>query len=418
MRKYLEILLTIWEYRKGEALKKLKARIESIIGDTSSYFFFENARSGLYVFLNSLDLKSGERVAVQGFTCNAAVNPILWAGLSPTYIDIDPWTFNMSLDDLKRKYSKDMKVVIVQHTFGNAAEIEEIVKWAREKNLIVVEDCAHSLGVEYKGKILGAWGDAAIFSFGLEKVLSTRAGGVLSVNNGSMAASVQDEYKELTTMSFLDTFLWLINPLVWRMLRITGGLQMKIAAFLNKLGILNMGFYKKELVGRKPDRYPRKLPNALAKVALEQLKDLNQNTKHRKDISKLYYDNLSSVVGLGLYKSSDKEIEFNPEADKHYDIENIFPCVRFPLLCKDRKTRNNLRTYLESQGIYVGDWYDPVIYPGSTKLEAFEYEDGMCPYAEQVACKILNLPTGMNVCSEDAKIVAELVKQFLSKVEY
>jgi dTDP-4-amino-4,6-dideoxygalactose transaminase len=392
--------------------------MESIVGDSSRFFFFENARSGLYVFLKSLGLKKGAKVAVQGFTCNAAVNPILWAGLSPTYIDIDPWTFNMSLDDLKRKYSKDMKAVIVQHTFGNAAEIQEIVKWAHENNIIVVEDCAHSLGVKYKGKILGTWGDAAIFSFGLEKVLSTRAGGVLAVNNDSLAASVQQDYNELKTMSFFDTFLWLINPLIWRVLRITGGLQMKIAAFLNKLGILNMGFYKKELIGKKPDRYARKLPNALAKVALGQLEDLHQNIKHRKDISKLYHDSLCSVVGLGLYKRPDKEVAFDPKADKDYVVDEIFPCVRFPFLCKDTKTRNNLRTYLESRGIYVGDWYDPVIYPESTDLEAFGYEDEMCPYAEQVSGKILNIPTGMNVCYKDAKIMAEIVRQFLGKVEY
>ncbi len=97
--------------------------------------------------LNSLGLEKDSEVLLQAFTCNAAVNPIIWSGLKPVFVDVNEETFNMDAEDLRRKISSKSKAVMVQHTFGLPAYMDEILEICQQNNLILIEDCAHSLGL-------------------------------------------------------------------------------------------------------------------------------------------------------------------------------------------------------------------------------------------------------------------------------
>jgi dTDP-4-amino-4,6-dideoxygalactose transaminase len=428
VKDYLAILLNFQKYIRGCDIQKLQDWLKSNIsslGSSNEYFLFENARSGLYILLKSLQLPPETEVAVQGFTCNAAVNPILWIKAKPIYIDIDTKTYNMSLKDLKEKYSPQMKVLILQHTFGIPANVEEICDWANQHNIFVIEDCAHSINVQYKGKKIGTFGDGAIYSFGLEKVLSTRTGGVLMINSQSqkhqkILSRVEKEYSRLEYLSWVDTFLWLMNPIIWRFLRVLGPLEMNLAKLLTKVGFLNMGFYKGELYGRKPDKYPRKLSNALASVSLLELTDLDQNIAHRKEITQIYNKKLRKLKDIQTYELNYKSLEKSKknilQKDDNYKKNNqtsskeVFPLVRYPIVLPSIERRREIKQKLVKHNIYVGDWYHPVIYPAKTDLDAMQYVKGICPKAEDISERILNLPTGQNITSEKAHKITELLQ--------
>ncbi len=114
-------------------------------------FAFDSGRTSLFAILSALNLSSTDEVLLQTYTCVAVPEPILWVGSKPVYVDsLDDFT--MDPKDLEQKITSKSRVLIIQHTFGTPAHLEELLLIARRHNLFVIEDCAHALGAEYKGK--------------------------------------------------------------------------------------------------------------------------------------------------------------------------------------------------------------------------------------------------------------------------
>ena len=393
--------MKFWEYKKGTCTTALQKELSEILGvKEKKIFLVENGRTGQYIFLKSLELPEKYNVAIQGFTCNAVVNPVLWLNLKPNYIDIDPMTMNMSMDSLKERIDSKTKVVVLQHTFGNPVfktkkEFYDFIDKMHEKGILIFEDCAHALGSEIEGKKLGTFGDAALYSFGIEKVLSTRVGGALVVHNEDFLEDVEKIFKDMKEVSYFHTFIWLLNPIFWRILRVFRKRKMQIADFLRKIRLLNMGFEDSELSGIKPKYYPRKISNALSCFVLNELKNLEENLSHRKAVTRVYaeYFSVEHLEGLEI------------------------PFVRFPIVCETKRQKLELKEFLEENNVNVGDWYEPVIYPKSTIQGAMMYETGLCKIAEIVSSRILNLPTGKNITKEYAREISEKIISFLDEYE-
>ncbi len=142
---------------------------------------FNSGRSALLAILKAFGIGEGDEVLVQAFTCVAVPNSVLWAGAKPVFVDIDA-TLNMDPKDAEKKITKNTKALIVQHTFGVPAQMDKIIALAKKHHLILIEDCAHALGATYKGKKVGTFGDAAFFSFGRDKVVSSVFGGMAIIN--------------------------------------------------------------------------------------------------------------------------------------------------------------------------------------------------------------------------------------------
>ncbi len=379
MLEYIKTLLKFWEYRRGPYTKRLIGHIKKIYGDKPVYLL-GNARSAEYLFLKSLNLPKDSNVIIQSFTCNAVPNPVLWLDLEIRYVDIDRENFNASIEDVIKRSDEKTKVIILQHTFGIEGNTDEILKFAKANDIYVLEDCAHSLG----NASLGGKSDAAIISFGIEKVLQTRVGGALILNNSKLIKAFESEYAKIPVMGFLETFVWLLNPLFWRILRFLGALQFPSAKFLRRIKLLNMGFEDPELLGRKPKNYPRKLSNALASVAAASMETLSQNISNRKEVVGMYEKYLGQRYG---------EVAL----------------VRYPYVVKDLITANEIEKALGKKGYRIGDWYRPVIYPSSTNIASMKYVLGSCPIAEDVSKRIVNLPTGAGITRADVEMICNVV---------
>ena len=129
-------------------------------------------------------------------TFSASAASVLYCGLKPIFVDVDPKTLVISFEDLKKKYTKDCVAIIAVHFNGQPCEMEKIVPWAHKKKLIVIEDCAQTCGGIYRGKKLGTWGDFGCFSFQEIKIMTTGGdGGMVCLNHNKFV-------KDLKTLSY------------------------------------------------------------------------------------------------------------------------------------------------------------------------------------------------------------------------
>ena len=209
----LNLIIRPWLWKKGKAIGELENKFKKYLG-VKYAFSFNSGRSAFYAILKALDLGQGNNVAVQAFTCNAVPNPILWAGLDPLYVDCNRDDFNLSADDLKSRINVKTKAVVVQHAFGLPADMDKIRAICGENNLILIEDCAHSLGAEYNGVKVGSHSKAAFFSFSRDKVISSVYGGVAVTNDEDIGNKLKELQKQFGQPSYFWIFQQLFHPIL------------------------------------------------------------------------------------------------------------------------------------------------------------------------------------------------------------
>lgn len=151
--------------------------------------------AALHLALLCNNFKKGKKVLVPAITFSATAAAVLYCGLQPIFVDINHDDLNMNIDDMKKKYNKDCVAVMPVHFGGHPCKMDEIMKWAKKKKLVVIEDCAETCGGFYKNKKLGTWGDFGCFSFEEKKMMTTGDGGMICTNNSTMA-------KKLKSLSF------------------------------------------------------------------------------------------------------------------------------------------------------------------------------------------------------------------------
>ncbi|MFC1715179.1 DegT/DnrJ/EryC1/StrS family aminotransferase [Candidatus Poribacteria bacterium] len=144
------------------------------------------AMSVLHASLMVAGAGAGDEVICDPF-CVFGAQACLYANAIPVFVDINPKTWNMDPTKIEEKITKRTKALIVTHTWGLAAEMEAIVQTAHKHNLLVIEDCAHSLYATYKGKYTGTWGDIGSFSFQMSKQLALGDAGMAVTNSDELA---------------------------------------------------------------------------------------------------------------------------------------------------------------------------------------------------------------------------------------
>ena len=155
--------------------------------DPSYITLFWKGRVALYAILKAIGIKEGDEIILPAFTCVVAVNPVIYLGARPVYVDIDPMTYNMDISRLKRKITKKTRAVLAQNTFGLAPDLDRIFEVANKHNLMVIEDCAHGFGGYYKGRPNGTIADVSFFSTQWNKPFSTGLGGFAVTKNPEIA---------------------------------------------------------------------------------------------------------------------------------------------------------------------------------------------------------------------------------------
>jgi len=170
----------------------------------------EYGRMALYFILKAMDLPRGSEVIVPAFTFWVVPEIVRVAGLKPVFVDIDPATFTLSATAVERAMTPNTRAVIPTHLYGMACDMNPILETARRHDLKVIEDCAHSLGAMYDGRMVGTLGDASFFSFQAFKPLNTYGGGLSWVRDAELARRVGEfaDAEQWPTEKRVESILW------------------------------------------------------------------------------------------------------------------------------------------------------------------------------------------------------------------
>lgn len=378
-------------WRSGNYPQKVTEKLKEILAPKEGEIFtFDSGRTALYEVLKAFNIGKDDEVLLQAFTCAVVPNAIIYAEAKPVYIDIEAETYNLDPTRIENKVTSKTKAIIIQHTFGFAANVGAILEIASRHNLIVIEDCAHSLGAEFNDQKLGTFAHASIFSFGVDKVISSTRGGAAYVKDKSAIQKLSE--LKLPSLPISVMLKHLLHPPFFALGKLFYPIFIgKIWLYLcKKLGFTARIIEDSEKKAIKPDWYPSQMPNALAHLAYDQLNELQQLNQNRQEIAKFYEQNLP--------------VNFQ----KPTILPNSSPIyLRYPLQAENR---NEIHQKAKNAGIFLGDWYDTVIAPKDTDLNAVQYPIGSCPIAEAVCKKAFNLPTHRAIDMQSAQKIIDLLK--------
>ena len=382
------------QWQKGQGVLDLENYFKNWL-PVDRAFAFSSGRACLYAILQAIGIGPGDEVLLQAYTCVVVPNPIIWLGARPIYVDCQN-DFTMSVENLEKKITAQSKAIIVQHTFGCPSQIEAIMNLAKRHNLLVIEDCAHCLGGQYQGKALGTFGDVSFFSFGRDKIISSVFGGIVATNNSALAEKIAKLQNNLAYSSYGWILRQLAHPLVLYFVKRTYNvlyLGKFLVTLIKQAGLISRAVSLAERQGGQPVFISRKMSNALAVLALRQLKKVARFNEHRQKIAALYNRELAGLPNVRL-----------PQLRS----DNVY--LRYTI-CLDKV--KFLINQAKKQGIELGCWYDFPVAPGDTNLDKVFYAWGSCPMAEKLAKESVNLPTNIQTSEKDALRVAKAVKDIL-----
>ena len=364
-------------------------------------------REALRLALRIADLPKKYTVGICGFTCYAVYEAVVREGYKARYLDIAEGDLNFSFEKFIEGIHKhpSMKLLIVQNTLGFPCEMEKIVKFCKERGIILIEDLAHSVGAKYQeNQEAGTVGDFTVLSFSQDKMVDGITGGAVIIKDqrskippirraGKDQGFLNIPFAQQWRDRFYPLFTWIIR-------RTYGiGLGKVLHAFVRRFDLLS-----KPMGGLQSDKIFG-LPNWYCHLIYRQFMGLGKDLIHKRRIASVYADGLNESI------LSDILI---PQISRSANL-------RFPIFVPLRQgyegqveKRRELIAFLKKQGIFVSDiWFDSPIAPRSY-LQLTDYNHD-CPNSERVSSMILNLPTHRNVDEKDARYIVEKVNEWLEK---
>ena len=349
------------EVKKFENLWSKYIGIKYSVGVTS-------CSAALHIALASQIFKKKKKVLVPAMTFTATAAAALYCDLEPVFVDINEYDLNMSFEDLKKKYSKDCVAVIPVHVGGHPCEMEKIVPWARKNKLLVIEDCAHTAGGIYRGKMLGTWGDISCFSFEEKKMLTTGDGGMICTNNKNLAIKIRN-------LSFHG---WNRDP--W----------FRHTRSLKKENLKEKHWYYQI----KDLGFKYNMNDLMAAIGQAQLKKLNSfNLKRNKGIQK-YLKGIKNCKKIKPY--------FNKRYKK----------IAYWMFAVRLKKRDQLIAFLKKRGIATSVYWIPVpMHPLYKKYRS------KTPVTNRVWKELVTLPLFSDIKLDELNYVIKSIQEFDKKIK-
>ncbi|HZK12122.1 MAG TPA: DegT/DnrJ/EryC1/StrS family aminotransferase [Atribacterota bacterium] len=357
----------------GDNVKKIENSLAAY-SNTKYGIGVANGSDAIFIALKALGISPGDAVITPPFTFFATAGSIVRAGATPIFVDIDFQTYN--LDPIKlqefidtncnfnskvnqlidRQTGKPIKAIIPVHLYGQMCKMDEIIKITQKYNLKVVEDCAQSIGSEYKGKRSGSFGDLGTFSFFPTKNLA-------AYGDGGMIVTSSEEYAEYCRIFRSHGS----KPKYYhRFVGINSRLDELHAAILNiKINYLDKWLEDRFQVACRYQRLFEQY-NLLDKI-------------------KLPFDDIYSLI-------NHKEHTF------HQYVINV-------------KDRDNLQKYLKENGIGTNIYY-PLCLHLQECFKYLGYKEGDFPIAEEASKHVLAIPMYSELTDEQQKYVVSKISKF------
>ncbi|AOQ23404.1 UDP-4-amino-4-deoxy-L-arabinose--oxoglutarate aminotransferase [Moorella thermoacetica] len=248
---------------------------------------FSSGTAALHAAAFAAGFGPGDEVITTPITFVATANCILYMGATPVFADIDPRTYNIDPEQVARKVTPRTKAVIPVHFAGQPCDLDAIHQVAREHGLVVIEDAAHALGAEYKGKRIGGLSDMTIFSFHPVKHITTGEGGMVTTNSRQL-------YEKLVMFRNHGITREREKWRVWR--ENIGTNADQYISPQNGFGNSKLAapwYYEVQFLG-----YNYRLSDIQAALGLSQLKKADYFLKCREAIAKAYNQGFAHLPGI------------------------------------------------------------------------------------------------------------------------
>lgn len=174
-----------WISGEGPIVREFENKVARLAGRQFGVAV-SNGSDAIELALRVLELEAGSEVILPSFAIISCLAPILRLGLVPVFIDSTRDTWNIDTAQIEQMISNKTRAILVVHTYGLAADMDEIMRIASEHGLFVIEDAAEAHGLFYKGKPCGSFGDLSTFSFYANKNVTTGEGGAVVTDNENL----------------------------------------------------------------------------------------------------------------------------------------------------------------------------------------------------------------------------------------
>lgn len=349
----------------GPKIEEFEKRFADYVGAKYAVSI-SNGTAALHAACFAVGINEGDEVITSPITFAASANCVLYQGGKPVFADINPKSYNIDVEDIERKITKKTKAIIPVDFTGQAVDIDGINEIAKKYGLVVIEDAAHSLGAEYKGKKIGSLVDMTTFSFHPVKHITTGEGGMITTNDEKL-------YNKLKLFR-------------------THGITRDKEILHNKEE--GPWFYEQLELG-----YNYRMTDIQAALGISQLNKINGFLKRRREIAKKYDEYLKNIDGIILpYQES-----FSKSAWHLYVIQLE--------LEKFKVGRKEIFEALQAENIGVNVHYIPVYYHPYYKR--LGYEKGLCPNAEKLYERIITLPLYPKMKDKDIEDVVNAMDKVL-----
>lgn len=375
----LKHLFLVGGHRDNEQLKQLLTLRYS----AEEVFLYHKGRSALAEAVRLATGGSGA-VVVNGLTCYSLVQAVEAGGARVIYADIDETSLNFSADHLEKlvAQNKDIKAVIVQNMLGIPADIAGIERIAREQNLVIIEDLAHSAGANYAdGREVGTVGDLTMLSSGKDKAIDSVNGGALIVRSERFVGQTEEPSDKVSFKNQLRDRFYPV--LAWK------------TRVLYRLGVgkyFMSALVRLKIVVRSADggvEADKSLPNWQAKNALKQLIKLDETVSWRRQITQKYLSKLTDTVPIEAKQQGAS-------------------LIRLPLIVKNPQ---QIIDQLAEQKIFLaGTWYDVPVSP-IRYYSLAKFPEKNCPVATRIAKQLINLPTHTKVNDRHIEIITRTIRE-------
>jgi len=321
--------------------------------------------AALHLAIWAYKFPQGKKVLVPAMTFISTANAALYNNLIPVFVDVEEETLQMDLEDLKRKYNDECVAAIPVHFGGHPVAVDELMPWARSRNLKIISDCAHCAGGQYKGRKLGTWEDASCFSFEEKKCLTTGDGGMVSSDDEEliekirgnrqvgMSSGTWQRFKEIQVKNKTDAHHW---------------------------------YYEIKDLGHKYN-----MNDVAASIGLAQLKKLDYMSKKRIEIIRQYLDGIKDCQSV--------------KPAFPYDLTTTY----YDFMVRV-KQRNEFIVFMQQKGIATGVHTMPI--PLHPLYKDYKVE---IPTAMRIWQEYVVLPLFVELTDDEIRYVIDAIIEFDKK---
>ncbi len=309
---------------------------------------YAHGRDALFEALKAMKTLKPEKaqVLMPVYTCQTVLKSVLSAGLTPVLYDTDPDTLGSKAENLFKHINENTLAIIAGGMYGIGINMSEIKDLCQEKNIYLIEDVAQSLGCAFENRVLGTWGDIAIYSFGQSKPVSALGGGALTTTNEKISTIISNEYSHYSGPGLFQNF------------------KDVIMLFASSVLLKPFCFY---WLTRLKNNFEPKHDSAMirtkrmsalnAAIGNFQILSFYKITEQRKNNAELIENAIKNKVGI-------KSILPDKKSTNTY--------LRLPMICDDIYTRDKWIKKLKSKGLWASDkLYEPIYMFTDDKPESF-----------------------------------------------